>query len=58
MKTLRVIVTTKNGTILDADQIEVPDDTVAIEYRAINTSISKSGLMETLNLGKNWKDDN
>lgn len=55
MKTLVLTATTYDGVVLDMETIEVPDDTVAIEYKPINTTIPRRGDMDTLNLGSEWK---
>ena len=51
MKLLVLIVTTTDGDLLDRETLQVPDDTKAIEYRAINTTIPKSGLHDVLTTG-------
>ena len=45
------MVTTAEGEVLDDTEFQVPADTRAIEYRAINTTTSRSGLYDTLATG-------
>lgn len=52
MKTLKILVTTEDGEVLDMNAFEVPDNTRAIAFRPITVETSSRPDEDTLITGE------